>query len=142
MRYTASFQTCHGSNPLRAKSGSFSGKGNRRIRLLTEARKSAPCQLSVSGNLQGERYLSCHGASAVRRRVVEDWTIGRGFVALLHKSRATFFRVEIGSVWVFAYVVSWWLRLIDDFEHEKRMQECDRGRLVSQAANRSIAPED
>ena len=63
MRYPASLQTCHGSNPLRAKSGPSQAAD---MNLAT----------GVSGNLLGERYPSCQGASAIRRRVVASWTTG------------------------------------------------------------------
>jgi hypothetical protein len=70
MRYTASLQACHRSSPLREKSGS------------SQVRDSSPAT-GMSGNLRGERYLSCYGASAVRRRAMGGWTTGRSCMAPL-----------------------------------------------------------
>ena len=68
MRHTASLQACHRSNPLRAKSDS------------SQVGVEYPAT-DLSGNLQGERYLSCHGASAVSRRAMAGWTTGRSWRA-------------------------------------------------------------
>jgi hypothetical protein len=74
MSYTASFQACHRSSPLREKSGPFSGQGNRRIRLLTEARKSAPCDWVCRGTYRGSR---CQLAVSGRQYAVELWRVGQ-----------------------------------------------------------------
>ena len=68
MRYTASLQACHRSNPLRAKSDSS------QVGVSYAA-------ADASGNLQGERYLSCRGASAVSRRAMAGWATGRSWRA-------------------------------------------------------------
>lgn len=68
MRYSASLQACHRSNPLREKSGS------------SQAADINPAT-GLSGNLLGEPLPVVGMRSAVRRRAMAGWTTGRSCMA-------------------------------------------------------------